>query len=393
MGDATSAIDVGRLLQTAQEALQISLPHRDKDLHLDGLARLVAAFERSIDRSPAILRLAKREIYVWLLSHVGFERDLVAYPEITDVPVAQPLFVIGFGRSGSSLLQNLLALPREARAPRLWELWNPSPPSRPNTADSEPRIEAARQRLEFLAKAAPVVALAHPMDPEAPDECQWMMRHSTLWVMLYDVPDYWAWLKSLSVEELRPLFAYYRLQVQHLMLFKRGYWMSKAFSHLHFLPVLYDVFPDARMVRLHRDPTAAIPSLCSLARSYRSIFSTRVDARAIGAGMLDLFLDGMARSMALDRARPEAPVVDVHFADLVADPIGTARRVLGQLNYPCDAGAERAMQAYLEKAAAAPAYQHRYSLEEFGLDRAEVLDRSAEYLAWAEARCGRSLVG
>lgn len=392
MREQASAVDVGRLWRLAQESLKSDLPPNADDLHVEGLKRLAQAMGRRAEGDPAALRVARRDVYAWITSYLSFIRDLDLHSEIAAVPIGRPVFIVGLGRTGSTLLHNLLAFAPEARAPRLWEILTPSPPLM-DGASAAPRIAIARQRLAQLAAAAPQVLSIHPMAPETPDECHWMMRHGPLWAAFYDVPDYWAWLKSLSIDELRTLYAHYRLQVQHLMLAKRGYWVSKAFSHLHFLPVLYDIFPDARMVRLHRDPTAAIPSLCSLAQSYRSIFSTRVDPRAIGAGMLDLFLDGMARSMALDRARPEAPVVDVHFAELVADPIGTARRVLGQLNYPCDAGAERAMQAYLEKAAAAPAYQHRYSLEEFGLDRAEVLDRSGEYLAWAKARCGRSLVG
>jgi hypothetical protein len=392
MREQASAVDVGRLWRLAQESLKSDLASDADDLHVEGLKRLAEAMGRRAGGDASALRVARRDVYAWITAYLSFIRDLDRHPEIAAVAIEQPVFIAGLGRTGSTLLHNLLALAPEARAPRLWEILTPSPPL-PDDAPAAPRIAIARQRLAQLAAAAPRVLSIHPMDPETPDECHWMMRHGPLWAVFYDVPDYWAWLKSLSVDQLRTLYAHYRLQVQHLMLFKRGYWVSKAFSHLHFLPVLYDVFPDARMVRLHRDPMAAIASLCSLARSYRSIFSTRVDPRAIGTGILDLFLDGMARSMALDRARPEAPVVDVHFAELVADPIGTARRVLEQLDYPYDAGTERAMQAYLEKAAAAPVYQHRYSLEEFGLDRAEVLDRSAAYLAWAEARCGRSLVG
>ena len=391
MREQASAVDVGRLWRLAQESLKSDQRPGADDLHVEGINRLAQAMGRRAEGDAAARRVARRDVYAWIASYLSFVRDLDLHPEIAAVPIERPVFIAGLGRTGSTLLHNLLALAPQARAPRLWEILTPSPPLMEG-ASAAPRIAIARQRLALLTAAAPQVLSIHPMDPEAPDECHWMMRHGPLWAVFYDVPDYWAWLKSLSVDQLRTLYAHYRLQVQHLLLAKRGFWVSKAFSHLHFLPVLYDVFPDARVVRLHRDPTAAIPSLCSLARAYRSIFSTRVDPRAIGAGILDLFLDGMARAMALDRARPEAPVVDVHFAELVADPIGTVRRVLGQLGYPCDAGAERAMQAYLEKAAAAPAYQHRYSLEEFGLDRAEVLDRSAEYLAWAEARCGRSLL-
>lgn len=360
------------------------------ELEFAGLEKLTNALAIGARDEAAALRAAHREISTWLQAYVAFERDRAFHPQARDLPVENPLFIVGFGRSGTTLLHRLLSLAPGARAPLLWELWKPSPLTRDG---DRPRIESARRRLQFLSKMAPLVLQAHPMEPESPDECQWMMRHSTLWAMLYDVPEYWGWLKSLSLEDLRRLYRGYRLQVQHLQLFRRGTWVSKSFSHLHFLPVLHDVFPDARLVRLHRDPSAAIPSLCSVAASYRSIFSTKVDPCAAGAGILDLFADGMARSMALDRARPEMPVVDVHYDDLVADPIGTVRRVHDELGYPYDAEFEGAMRAYLERAAATAPYRHRYSLEQFGLSRDQVLDRTGEYLAWAEARCGRPLVG
>jgi hypothetical protein len=391
MHEIAGGIDLADLFAATEEALHIRHAPRPDDLHWTGLRRLADALTQAAQGEAPGLRAARREIRGWIQSYIAFEQDCARYPEIAQVPVERPLFLVAFGRTGSTLLHNLLALPPWARAPRLWELWSPSPPPKSDAEDRGARLDTARHRLDFLAKFAPVVALSHPMDPEAPDECHWIMRHSPLWAMLYDVPGYWEWLKSLKHDELRRLYLQYRLQVQHLQLFRRGIWISKAFSHLHFLPVLHDVFPDARIVRLHRDPCAAVASLCSLAQSRRSIYSTRVDPSAVGVSILDLFLDGMARAIAVDRARPDAPVIDIHFDDLVADPIGTVRRVHETLGYPYDAAFERAMRDYLARISAAPAYQHRYSLEQFGLSRAQILDRSAEYLAWAAARCGKPL--
>jgi hypothetical protein len=392
MPQQASDIDVVRLWQAAQQTLHVALPIPWEDVHVNGLTHLAGALARRADGSASALRVARREITVWIQSYLSFARDRAAYPGIAEVPVATPLFLVGFGRTGSTLLHRLLALDPQARAPRLWEVWSPSPPPRPETRAADARIDSARRRVEFLAKAAPLVWQVHPMDPQAPDECHWMMRHSLLTVMLYGVPDYWAWLKGLTAAELRALYAHYRLQVQHLQLFQRGgYWLSKSFSHLHYLPVLFDVFPDARLVRLHRDPCAAVPSLCSVAASYRSMFWDRVDPREIGAEILELFIDGMERSMAADRVAAPQRVVDVLYADLVADPVGVACGILDRLDYARTPAYERDVRTYLEQAARAPQPAHIYGLEQFGLSRARVLDRSAAYLDWAASRCGKRL--
>lgn len=392
MRTRTAALDIDRLWRIAGESLGAAPPLPDGDVHGEGLRLLAAAMERRAVGDAAALRVVRRDLFAWILSYLHFARDLDQHPEIAAVPVERPLFIIAFGRTGSTLLHNLLALAPGARAPLLWEILTPAPALAEHEA-AGPRIEIARQRLKQLAEAAPLVSKIHPMAAEAPDECHWMMRHGPLWAVFYDLPEYWDWLKSLSAADLRRLYAHYRLQIQHLMLFRSGTWISKSFSHLHFLPVLYDVFPDARLVRLHRHPAAAIASLCSLARSYRSIFSTRIDPGAIGAGILDLFADGMGRAMALDRARPEAPVVDLAYDALVADPVGATCGVLEKLGYPLSGDSERAMRAYVERAAARPSFRHDYTLEEFGLSRPELVERCSAYLDWAASRCGRALSG
>jgi hypothetical protein len=302
--------------------------------------------------------------------------------------VQRPLFVAGFGRTGSTLLHNLLALDGNARAPLLWEQWTPSPPPRPESYATDPRIEIAQRRLDALARADPLILQIHPMRARAPDECYWMMRHSPLIAMLYQVPEYWAWFKQLDNSGLGELFSHYRLQVQHLQLFcRREHWLSKAPSHPHFMPVLFDVFPDANVIRLHRHPCQAVPSLCSLVAGYRRLFSAQVDYHEIGTTILDMFGEGMKRSMAAPQHR-DRQIIDISFEDLVADPAAAVRRVYAQFGYRLSAAFEQDLARAIESERAAPRPRHGYSLEQFGLSRAQVIDRSAEYLAWVQPRCG-----
>jgi Sulfotransferase family len=271
----------------------------------------------------------------------------------------------------------------------LWELWTPSPPPHPETDAADPRIEIAQRRLDAFTRAEPHIRQIHPMTARAPDECHWMMRHTPLTAMLYQVPEYWTWLKRLSNGELEKLYSHYRLQVQHLQLFRRrGHWLSKASTHLHYMPVLFDVFPDANVVRLHRHPCHAVPSLCSLGAGYRRLFSHGIDHREIGATILDMFADGMRRSMAVTPHGDHQRFIDIRYDDLVVAPIAVVRRIYAQFGYRYDAAFEQELVHYLERQRAATRPRHSYSLEQFGLSRAQVIERSGDYLGWVQQICG-----
>ncbi len=380
-------IDIDELWRVAARKLRAPSP-RPQDLHFEALRALASSLESAGRYDAAALRLLQREIFARILADLNLDGDLARHPEIVEVPVRRPLLVAGFGRTGSTLLHNLLALDPNARAPLLWELWTPSPPPRPETRDSDPRIEIAQRRLDRFTEADPLIRQIHPMAARAPDECHWMMRLSGLTPMLYQVPEYWDWMKRLSDSELRELYSHYRLQVQHLQLFIRAErWVSKATTHLHFMPVLFDVFPDACIVRLHRDPCHAVPSLCSLVSGYRRLFSPHVDYSEVGATILDMFIDHMRRSMNAPVGRTQQ-IIDIRFGELVANPLGTVQRIYAAFGYTYSADFEQRMVRHLEAERADARPRHVYAPEQFGLSRSEIIERSAEYLAWARARCG-----
>ena len=81
-------------------------------------------------------------------------------------------------------------------------------------------------------------------------------------------------------------------------------------------------------------------------------------------------------------------IIDIRFDDLVADPIATVRRIYAQFGYRDSVVFEGKMARYLENERAATRTRHVYTLEQFSLSRDEVIDRSAEYLTWVQARYG-----
>ena len=382
---AVRAIDVDELWRVAARKVRASA-NPPKDVYVDGLRCLASALESPGRYDEPALRLLQRELFVRILADLSISRDVAAHPEIPDIPIRRPLVIAEFGRTGSTLLHNLFALDPHARAPLLWELWTPSPPSHPDTAAGDPRIEHAQRRLDAFTAADPQIRNIHPMEACAPDERHWMMRHSALLPMLYQVPEYWQWMKQLGHGDLRELYSHYRLQIQHLQLWiRRDFWASKSTTHLHFMPVLFEIFPDANIVRLHRDPCHAVPSLCSLVSGYRRLFAPRVDLAEVGTTLLDMFVDNMKRSMAAPASKANQ-ITDIRFEDFVANPIAAVRAIYLRFGYGYCAEFEQAMARYLERERAAARPRHAYALEQFGLSPSEVTDRCAVYLKWLETR-------
>jgi hypothetical protein len=382
--------DLLDLAQSRSGAVSLS---EGSSLHLEGLRVLAESISREKFYDDVGRRAANHVIYNWISRYLRFERDLKTHPDIFSVPVQKPMFLIGFGRTGSTFLHHLLALDPQARAPRLWELTEPSPPPRPDTYDTDPRIRRLEMHLNSRSIIMPDIHKIHESDARAPEECQHMMWHGPHHITLgLRAPAYWQWLRDLSLPQLRVLFEYYKLQVQHLQLFHRGeHWVSKSLTHAHFFPVLFQVFPDARVVRLHRDPCQIVPAVASLVAQLQIPYTRRVDFRDLGEAMLELFLDSMRRSMQIDKEMSQKHFVDVVFEDLIRDPVGIVRNIYAAFGYRYTDRFDDELSRFLRKDTITQQYKHVYTLEQFGLSRAQIVSRAEEYLTWVEQRTGSTL--
>jgi hypothetical protein len=390
---STKELDVDQLLQFAQSRMGEVSFSAGSDLHFEGLRCLAESIQRDPYYDEIGRRAANWYVYNWICRYIQFERDLTALPDIFDVSVSKPMFLIGFGRTGSTFLHHLLSLDAQARAPQFWELTEPSPPPRPESYHTDPRIRRLEMHLSSRSIAMPELYKVHEFEVQAPEECHIMMRHGPHHVMLgLRSAEYWQWLLNLSSSQLDVLYKHYKTQVQHLQLFCRGgHWVSKALAHAYFSPVLFKVFPDASIVRLHRDPCQIIPALASLVAQLQVVYTSRIDFRELGQRMLDIFLDSMQRSMQIDKEMDSQHFVDVLFDDLTSDPVSTIRGIYSRFGYQYTDQFDGEIRGFLQREPITRKYKHVYTLEQFGLSRAQVMDRSEQYLAWVAQRTGKNL--
>jgi hypothetical protein len=129
-------------------------------------------------------------------------------------------------------------------------------------------------------------------------------------------------------------------------------------------------YPDAMIVQTHRDPLSVIPSVSSLEYAMRGVASDAVDSREIGHQQLrqwPLLLEQGIRARDRHRDR-SAQFLDVHFQEILADPLACVRRIYSHFDLHLGQDTEGRMKAFLTRNPRAGHGTHHYSLEQFGLD-------------------------
>nr|VFJ64437.1 MAG: Sulfotransferase family protein [Candidatus Kentron sp. FW] len=300
------------------------------------------------------------------------EQAFADEPSMGDTPIERPLYVIGLPRTGTTLLHNLLACDPNARWLHLWEGLYPAPS--PKSLENDPRILRSEEWTASFEKVAPLLPIAHKLQPRGPEECFWLMENTftdLIFELRARVPGYSEWL--IANEANADIYRYYRRQLQMLSNHCRGrHWVFKAPRHLPGLAGLLAVFPDACIVQTHRDATEVLPSLCSLCEILWSAVSDDVDKYAIGAHWLQRFGKIVEQTHKTYSIAKPGQILDIRYVDLMRDPIGTVRRIYDHHGYEYSPEFEIDMRGWLANNRQHKYGLHRYTLEEYGLNAAKL---------------------
>jgi len=302
------------------------------------------------------------------------------HPDVAREAIDAPVVVIGMFRAGTTLLSYLFDQDPANRALLGWEAGDSVPPPSAETYRAGPRVDAARERAGMLDQLNPAARIVHHEEPDGPTECIAVMAQdfrSLSWEAISNVPGYSRWLLA---DDQRSAYEYHRGVLQILQSGGvRGRWMLKSPHHAIALEALTSVYPDARLVLLHRDPTVLCASVCSLITTLSSTFSTANHTAYIAGHWTDLLAESLARIEAFRASHPSRPICDVQYADLVRDPVATVSGIYDSLGIELDAGAAAAIVAYVEAHPKGEFGVHRYDLASFGLDAGALRERFADY--------------
>lgn len=351
----------------------------------EGLAVFCRALETEAKLSDFGRTLLHQKIIELLCNRLGVEDWYRRHPEIEHETIEAPLVIVGLPRTGTTLLQRLLAQDAQFYSMPWWESRYPVPFPDEDLRHPIRRIEQARAEVKVMVEAMPKLLTIHPMDADQADEEVMLMEHSFIAALntYACIPSYMDWLAKADE---RPAYAYLRRMLKFLQWQKRARgitaqrWVLKSPHHLLRMHIMLELFPGARVIQTHRDPVETIPSIASFLDTLWRIYSNDVDPTAAGREWSTLMARAFRHTMRVRDAQPQA-FFDVRFEDTVSQPLAVVRAIYAWAGYQLGPEAEAAMQRWLADNRRSNRAEHVYDSATFGLDPERLKQDFAEYRA------------
>jgi hypothetical protein len=336
--------------------------------------------------SEASLSLVGRSATQWdvvrFLSNLLTIQDAVTRsPGIAAEPIDRPIFITGLPRSGTTFLHRLMLTDPRNRAPRVWETIYPSQ----SAGTAAERIAKVARQLKAFDWLAPDFQALHPLEATSPQECSEITAHvfrSLRFDTTYHVPSYRSWLDADVVHNL-PAYRFHKLFLQYLQSQDQvaNQWVLKFPEHLFALQAIRAVYPDARIVFVHRDPVKVLLSQSRLTEVLRRPFTRRMEPGKFGPHESRRWFDGTQRMMAIgnDAGFPD-PVCHVHHMDLISDPVTTVDGVYRHFGMALQPAAGAAIEDYVAARPRGGYGDHRYNFADHGLREEQERARFRPYM-------------
>lgn len=307
------------------------------------------------------------------------------HPEILEEEIGAPIVVIGQMRTGTTMLQRILASDPRNYACMWWETRFPAPEADTDWTKPDPRIAVAEAEVAAILEADPRQASIHPWDAQAPDEEIMLLEHSFLSHVaeaFVNIPTYRSWLNE---QDWTPTYVYLRKLLQFLQWQKRQRgevrerWVLKSPGHLGYIDTLFEVFPGAKVIQTHRDPVDTVPSAASMNHAMWALYSEDDEASEAGAQWQDRLAWGTLRAME-SRARYDTDrFVDIWFRDAMKDPIGELERAYRTFGIEMTPEARAGMEQWRTDNPRDKRPPHEYRLEQYGLSEEGIKQAFAAY--------------
>lgn len=382
-GEQLLSLDMNTLLKQART--RTGLTDFGSEDFLEGLKVLLWSLENEAELTLMGRIIARDDIVNALECRLHIESAFTSHPEIADEVIEAPIVIGGSGRSGTTLLHQLLALDPACRAPLGWEVREPYPPAQEN----DPRIPAADHAIRIWHRVTPEAEAMHPFGGLLPQECTWIMNHSFCfgsYVAFYHVPSYLQWL--MQRDFVTPTYAYHRRFLQVLQWRSpRKRWVLKFPGYVDQAEYVLKFYPDAKFLHTHRDPLKVIPSMTSFMGTIVWMRSDRVmDVPSFAQAMSQEFCSRLDHLKALlaQGALHKENYCDVLYHQLIKNPLQCLTGIYDQFGMEFTPEARQRMLGLLDTRSGTKqdSVVHRYDFAQTGLDKETERQRLSPYMQY-----------
>ena len=353
------------------------------DGFLEPMQRWLAAVVSEAGLSDAGAGLLAVLVKGWLVNRLRFVDDVTRYPEILDEVIAEPLFVTGMPRTGTTKLQRVLASDPQMRGIPLWQTMNFARMPAAELA-SDPRIAVAEGIVSMMAQMSPDFLSAHPTSVSEPEEESFIIEttfESQTNCTRVRAPSLWATLRDQPNRErhdyLDRVLRYLQWQGGDA---DRRTWVLKSPLHAGNLIQLFNVFPDATVVCTHRDPRVALPSDCRITEVFRRMTTDTIDLHELGREQLEMWSDNLQRNVEQRLQVGTDRIVDVFYEDICAAVAGVVSHVQGRRGKQVHPESVQLSRAWEDAHPQHAFGRHAYSLERYGLTEDQIEEAFSAYL-------------
>ena len=309
--------------------------------------------------------LTRSDLLIYLEARLAITDCYKQHPEIDDEVITEPVFIVGSGRSGTTIFHEALSQDEQFRVVKRWEAMFPCPPPVEETYLTDPRIEKAHQLITLPERIAPEWKTMHAQAGDLPVECiefLYLTFLSEVYYCAFQIPSYVDYFRQQNIAET---FDWHKRILRLLQWrYKKPHWLLKGPTHMPVLPQLLEAYPDAKLIFMHRDQVTTTDSVVNV---QGTIYWWRTDDPWSG-GMLDEVMMVEGRVKMWDRiigwmedgTIPKGQFTNVIYQEFSTDPMAAIRGAYQEIGLSMSAIAGRRIKAYLENKPKGVFGKHNY---------------------------------
>lgn len=364
-------LDADKMINTSKK--HTGLSDLGSDFNDEALKILLKSINEEAQLNPFGKLMIREKLIGQVESRLWATHWFKKHPEILEAEVLPIVLITGLQRTGTTKMQRLLSSFSQARALMSWEALYPAPINVAN--ETKKRIGRTKRNEKAVKWISPTFQKIHPIHADQPEEDVLLLDvhfMSSSSEAIMHVPAYADWLAHQDHSEVYV----YEQKLLKLLQWQRGanFWVLKSPHHLEYLDLFTNVFPNTKIIWMHRPIEESIPSYLSMLYYSRSMFADNVDQEELKNHWIGK-LSSMIEEGINYREHASNNIIDVSFAEFMQSEKSVLDEIVSRLQFDFEIQKEQINNTENKTYAS----QHSYQLSDWDIDLEELKTRFSGY--------------